>query len=393
MPHKEKNEQIIIGKIIAKTIQNIDLSDIETELLKKWLSDSTENQKVYAKCHNIQEQTESYSYLSSIDVRKAFARFQQHTRTENESRRPFIRTRLSRYLAAAGILLVGIFGVYTVYFSNADKVTDEQKTAHIDYGPADNKATVTLSDGRVFNLDEVQNEIVMDHSGINYSDGTLIAETESVVSIKITTPRGGLYNLTLPDGTYVKMNAGSELNYPTVFKGHSREVQFKGEAYFEVASQKNQPFLVHTSDQVITVLGTHFNVEAHEGAYPTKTTLTEGEIRIKENINQAELLLHPGQQAILQNGKLSKRDVNVDQELAWLQGKFNFDGKTLKEVMDDLSRWYNVDVIYEGDVPALDFFGGTFRSSKLSTILSILESNNIQYHMTADNKLIISEKK
>src|SRR5690606_4908990 len=180
--------------------------------------------------------------------------------------------------------------------------------------------------------------------------------------------------------------------YPTKFQEHSREVQLTGEAYFEVAKQNDRPFTVRTSDQIITVLGTHFNVAAYEGPSLTKTTLTEGKVRVKDNINQAELTLAPGQQALSHEGKFSKRNVNVDQEIAWLQGKFNFDGKSLQEVMDDLSRWYNVDVVYEGEVPDIHFFGGTFRSSKLSTILSILESNEIKYRMTEDHKLIISGK-
>lgn len=392
MYDKEENDHIIIGNIIAKRIQGIQLSDTEEESIRNWLADSSENREIYERCTDKQEQEASYTYLSSIDVPAAFARFEKNRLADKSIKKKPMQTRLAAYLLAASILLVGMFGLYTLYFNSSEEAQVEKTVARVDYAPARNKATVTLSDGRVFNLDEVQNEIYIDNSGINYRDGSIVAETKSVVSMEITTPRGGLYNLTLPDGTRVKMNAGSTLNYPTTFKEHSREVQLKGEAYFEVAQQRERPFTVRTSDQVITVLGTHFNVAAYAGPSPTKTTLTEGKVHVKETINQAGLILEPGQQALLQEGRLSKREVKIDQELAWIHGKFNFDRKSLKEVMDDLSRWYNVDVVYEGKVPDIQFFGGTFRSSKLSTILSILESKEVQYRMTEDNKIIISGK-
>lgn len=392
MHDKEENNPTTIGNIIAKRIQGIQLSSAEEETIQKWLAESPENRKIYQKCNDREEQAASYAYLSSIDVPEAFARFKRNRLADKSIKKTPIQKRLAVYLLAASILLAGTFGLYTLYFSSPEPAVIEQQVAHIDYGPAGNKATVTLSDGRVFNLDEVQNEIYIDEGGVNYGDGSIVAETKSVASIAITTPRGGLYNLTLPDGTRVKLNAGSTLNYPTKFQEHSREVQLTGEAYFEVAKQNDRPFTVSTSDQIITVLGTHFNVAAYEGPSPTKTTLTEGKVHVKETINQTALILEPGQQVVLHEGRLSKRAVNVDQELAWLQGKFNFDGKSLQEVMDDLSRWYNVDVVYKGEVPDIHFFGGTFRSSKLSTILSILESNAIRYRMTEDHKLIISGK-
>ncbi|MBD1426989.1 FecR family protein [Sphingobacterium arenae] len=392
MYDKEENEGIIIGHIIAKRIQGLQLSGSEAESIKNWLAESPENREMYERCTDKQEQAASYTYLSSIDVPAAFARFEKNRLAGKSIKKTPMQARLAAYLLAASVLLVGLFGLYTLYFNSSEEAPIEKTVARVDYAPARNKATVTLSDGRVFNLDEVQNEIYMDDSGINYRDGSIVAETKSVTSMEVTTPRGGLYNLTLPDGTRVKLNAGSTLNYPTKFKEHSREVQLNGEAYFEVAQQHERPFTVRTSDQIITVLGTHFNVAAYVGPSPTKTTLTEGKVRVKETINQAELILEPGQQALLQEGRLSKREVNIDQELAWIQGKFNFDRKSLREVMDDLSRWYNVDVVYKGKVPDIQFFGGTFRSSKLSTILSILESKEVQYRMTEDNKLIISGK-
>src|SRR5690606_34936969 len=253
MYDKEENEGIIIGHIIAKRIQGLQLSGAEAESIKNWLAESPENRDMYERCTEKQEQAASYTYLSSIDVPAAFARFEKNRLAGKSIKKTPMQTRLAAYLVAASLLLVGVFGLYTLYIKSFEEAPIEKTVARVDYAPARNKATVTLSDGRVFNLDEVQNEIYIDDSGINYRNGSIVAETKSVASMEITTPRGGLYNLTLPDGTRVKLNAGSTLNYPTKFKEHSREVQLKGEAYFEVAQQHERPFTVRTSDQIISV--------------------------------------------------------------------------------------------------------------------------------------------
>jgi len=390
MYRNEEEKFIRIGELIAKKIQGIPLSSTEENQLEQWLSHSHKNQETYERCIDNHVQTESYAYLSSVDVSEAFTRFQKNRLAGLGPRNAHRLRRIAPYLVAAGVLIAAAFSVYTLYFGRYNAGAEKQKSGSIDYAPAANKATVTLSDGRVFDLDQVQNEIYIDDGGVNYSDGTRVAETGSVASIKIATPRGGLYNVTLPDGTHVRLNAASELTYPTVFKKDSRDVQLRGEAYFEVARQSGRPFTVRTSDQLITVLGTHFNVEAYDASSPTKTTLAEGKVRVLASSTQTEVMLQPGQQAVLREGRLSTKSIDVQQELAWIYGKFNFDGKTLKEVMNELSRWYDVDVVYDGPAPDIYFFGGTFRSSKLSTILSVLQNHNIQYRLTDDNRLIIS---
>ncbi|TJZ63239.1 DUF4974 domain-containing protein [Sphingobacterium olei] len=388
--YQNEEEPIIIGEIIAKEIQGIHLTEVEQGLLQHWLSLSDKNQDIYQRCKNTDEQQQAYEKFAVIDSNRAFARIKKKAFPYQTPHRTPILKRLYPYLIAASVLLVGIFGTYLWSINMKSSADSIQQTSHIDYAPAGNKATVTLSDGRLFELDQTQQEIYINENGLNYKDGELVTETESVVSVKIATPRGGLYNVTLPDGTRVKLNAGSELDYPVRFAKDKREVTLQGEAYFEVAKQANHPFIVISNDQKITVLGTHFNVNAYTDGYPIKTTLTEGKVRVQALANQLETELKPGQQSVLRQGKLSRKDVDVAQELAWLNGKFNFDGKSLKEVMSEVSRWYNVDVIYKGTVPDIEFFGGTFRTSKLSTILSLLESNNITYQMTADNKLFIA---
>lgn len=392
--HQNEEEPVIIGEIIAKKIQGIHLTEAEQGLLQYWLSLSDKNQDIYLRCKNTDEQQQAYEKFAVIDSKRAFARIQKKAFSYQIPHRIPVLKRLYPYLIAASVLLVGVFGTYLLSIKTKSPADSIRQTADIDYAPAGNKATVTLSDGRLFELDQQHQEIFIDEKGLNYQDGQLVAQTASVVSVKISTPRGGVYSVTLPDGTRVRLNANSELNYPVSFAHDKREVSLEGEAYFEVAKKANQPFLVNTEHQQVTVLGTHFNVEAYTGSdYPIKTTLVEGKVRVKATLNQMENVLEPGQQSLLQHGRLSKKKVDIDQELAWLNGKFNFDGKRLKEVMDEVSRWYNVDVVYKGNIPDIEFFGGTFRTGKLSTILSLLESNDITYQMTTDNKIIIAPAK
>ena len=139
------------------------------------------------------------------------------------------------------------------------------------------------------------------------------------------------------------------------------------------------------------MLGTHFNVNAYQTSPEIKTTLLEGKVMVKEMRKGQQLLLLPGDQAVHSVAKLSKRTVNIQQELAWVYGKFNFDGKSLRDVMDELSRWYAIDVVYKGEIPNVAFYGGTFRTSRLSSILKILKDQDLYYQLTDDGKLIIEK--
>ncbi|MNM71960.1 fec operon regulator FecR [compost metagenome] len=240
-------------------------------------------------------------------------------------------------------------------------------------------------------MNKGEKQVVIDGGGIRYEDGHEVAPINAAVSARIETPRGGIYEVTLPDGTLVKLNAGTTLSYPTVFAKDKREVTLRGEAYFEVAKKKDQPFIVHTKNQQVQVLGTHFNINAYQTSVPTKTTLLEGKVMVTTLLGSQKVTLLPGDQSVNTGTELTKHPVNVQQEMAWVYGKFNFDGKSLRQVMDELSQWYAIDVVYKGDVPNVSFFGGTFRTSKLSTILKILKDQDLSYHLTENGKLIIEK--
>jgi ferric-dicitrate binding protein FerR (iron transport regulator) len=193
----------------------------------------------------------------------------------------------------------------------------------------------------------------------------------------MSTPRGGEYKVTLPDGTRVWLNAGSSMKFPTAFIGKQREVVLTGEAYFEVAKHASMPFVVVTPKDRVKVLGTHFNVNAYSDEAGIKTSLFEGAVQV------GNALLRPGQAYI--NGRVI--DTDVSQDAAWKNGLFDFDNKTLEEVMRQLSRWYDLDIVYKDKV-AVTFFAEIPRNTAIDNVLKALELTG-RVHFRREGKKVI----
>lgn len=384
----DEQKSIRISALLLKQMQGA-LSTDERIFLDSWLNESESHQDIYNRCLDGHMQREAYSQLHHFDTRRDFGRISKKIFDAPVKKKAIVLKRIWPYAAAASILLA----ITGLWYWNDDK--NQQADVHIissiDRLPASSQAVVTFSDGRSYQLDQDEKKVVLDGQGIHYADGDRVAAINSAISAKIETPRGGTYDILLPDGTAVKLNAGTVLTYPTVFAKDKREVNLSGEAYFEVAKRKNQPFIVKTENQQVAVLGTHFNVYAYPASPETKTTLLEGKVLVKEMGKGNQVVLLPGEQSVASLSHVSKHSVNVQQEMAWVYGKFNFDGKSLQEVMDELSRWYAIDVQYQGEIPDVAFFGGTYRTSKLSTILKILKDQDLSYRLTTDGKLILSK--
>lgn len=215
------------------------------------------------------------------------------------------------------------------------------------------------------------------------TDGQIIYTAENVGADKgplqyntIETPKGGQYQIRLPDGTTVWLNAASTLIYPVNFRGsRERRVQLDGEAYFEVAKDKAHPFVVKTDRQEVTVLGTHFNINGYKEESVINTTLLEGSIRTRNLSSGQSRILSPGQQStvVKGEGEVGVANVNTDNIISWKNGYFIFDEQDIVSVMKVISRWYDVDVEFK-TVNREEKFGGTFsRSSELSDILNVLK--------------------
>ncbi|WP_257666824.1 FecR family protein [Parapedobacter tibetensis] len=356
--------------------------------------------------------------------------------------------RLRRWLPyAAAIFIAAVAGTW-IFLDNRQQTTDNRLAA-TDIQPGGNRATLTLADGRTIDLSEGHEGIVVG-DGITYQDGSKILDvryetldrvrpladmradsaSESYLTshishlMSLTTPKGGTYRITLPDGSKVWLNAASTLRYPSRFDGKERVVELEGEAYFEVSHQlsavssrlsatghrpmdENNPraesrkptaekvsFKVKTKNQTIEVLGTQFNITAYADESETKTTLVEGAVRLSVGATGASVSLVPGEQGVLESGKLQVKEVDVEPYTAWRYGKFSFNNKTFAQIMEELARWYDLDIVYENGIPEEELAGDAFRNQNFSLILRILDAVEINYKLDAPSrKLIINGKK
>ncbi|MGY0037823.1 FecR family protein [Pedobacter sp. NJ-S-72] len=207
----------------------------------------------------------------------------------------------------------------------------------------------------------------------------------------VSTPRGGQYRIILPDGTKVWLNSSSSLKFPEQFTSNERNVELKGEAYFEVAKNASKPFKVTVNSTVVKVLGTHFNIMAYNDDPFIKTTLLEGSVQLS-NITTLDIL-KPGQQAVInKSGFVKVINTDTEQSIAWKNGYFFFNRANLKDIMKQLSRWYNIDVIYKGKMPVEEEFVGKIkRDSELSKTLKILEFSGVNFKIIG-NQLIVTSK-
>ncbi len=388
MDTKEEQHLIHIASLIARNMHN-DLSPAEENELAHWLSGTSINQQVYSQLLSEPMSRKAYRRMSAFDSKNAYRRVKKRV-SFSSSHTISIKRKIGYYVAAASLILIASL---TAYLFTIQRQATTSTIAVVDSAETGQRATVVLADGRTFFLDGRGKKLRMTPGALRDATGKLIAETEAVVSAKITTPKGATYEVQLPDGTLVKLNAASSLVYPTEFLDNRRDVTLVGEGYFEVVKKKGSPFFVHTAQQRVSVLGTHFNIAAYAESNVTKTTLLEGAVAVESTNGEAKVRLGPGEQSVLNSDRIiTKSHIDVQQEVAWLYGRFNFEGKHLKEVMDELSRWYNVEVRYEGDIPDVEFFGGTFKTSKLTTILKLLESHDISYSFEGDNVLVIRQK-
>src|SRR5690606_1063424 len=211
--------------------------------------------------------------------------------------------------------------------------------------------------------------------------------------MSIKTPKGGQYQIKLPDGTRVWLNAASVLTYPSRFLGSKREVKLSGEAYFDVSHQAEAPFVVHTAEQEVTVLGTEFNIAAYADERETKTTLVTGSVKVSipaSGSGDRSLRLVRGEQSSIAAGMLTKKIVDPGSAVAWKNGKLIFEQEDIAGIMRKVARWYNVDVVYADDVSGLTFTGSLSRFDDISKILDkIAYTRTVRFkidHATAGGK-------
>lgn len=310
----------------------------------------------------------------------------------------FNKKRIWRNASWAAILLMGI-GI-SMYLYTSPSIHKSETTAskskvainmQNDIAPGGNLATLTLADGNTIALNDINNGVLLEDNQVNIKktgDGELVYQsTISNIDIEakintLSTPRGGQFNLTLADGTKVWLNSVSTLTFPATFSGKERVVELTGEAYFEVAHNANMPFHVKMKNSDIEVLGTHFNVKEYSDQQGMKATLLEGSVKVTSSNDGQSKTLIPGQQArINKNYKFDIVEADVEHTIAWKNGYFQFNRESLREVMRQFSRWYDIEVVYEGVIPKDQFVGKIRRALKLSEALKILKISQVDFRI------------
>ncbi|MGI4728428.1 MAG: FecR family protein [Janthinobacterium lividum] len=313
-----------------------------------------------------------------------------------------------QWIGIAAMLLVMLgFGLYlySTTWVNHQSENNTLKTASKPFDVLSNisKAVLTLENGNKIILDDAQNGKLASQKDVNIQKfksslvyNTVKSSTENATLFSLTNtisiPRGGQYQLTLVDGTKVFLNAASELTYPVKFSGAERVVTLKGEAYFEVAKNPKMPFKVNVDGrQQVEVLGTHFDVKAYADDATVNTTLLEGSVKILAPDQSA--VLKPGQIAINQpNKKLLVKIADLDEVMAWKNGVFIFNNENIISMMQQISRWYNVDVVFEGNMRDINFTGNYSRTKSLNNLLKNIELINKVHFKTNGRSVIVMAK-
>ena len=305
--------------------------------------------------------------------------------------------KLSWLATAAAVLLISGIAVwiYTSQHSGSNTHVNTQLTN--DILPGKNTALLTLTNGKRIKLSDAKTGVVINARELSYEDGTAVAsgilnnqaavKQDAAPDLGISTPRGGTYQIVLPDGSKVWLNAASEIKFPASFEQtKTRTVKLIGEAYFEVAKDKNKPFIVETEQQQVKVLGTHFNINAYPDEKRIRTTLLEGSVQLAYGAK--DLILKPGQQTSLTGKNIELSDVDTEEAIAWKNGNFVFNDEDLQSIMRKVARWYDVEVVYQDQLPETSFLGALSRSKNLSALLKVLESSG-KIHFKIEGRRVI----
>lgn len=328
------------------------------------------------------------------------------------SRRPWWK-----YAAAAVLVLTLAAGAWWLFRGNTPSpVVKQNPSPKTDIQPGGNKAILILADGSKIVLENAQNGTLGQQGStrvVKLANGQLAYEAAGYAPATatlyntITTPRGGKFYVTLPDGSRVWLNAASSLHYPTAFNGAAREVTLTGEAYFEVEKNAAMPFRVNLNGMQVEVLGTHFNINGYGDETTIKTTLLEGKVKVVNRGSstgnaattdlQQSVILMPGQQASIPTFSQSNRyspilvqAVDVEAVMAWKNGLIQFDGNDIYAVMRMIARWYDVEVEFRGNIPNAHFRGGISSNVPVSEVLNMMEQTGEIHFEISGRKIIVT---
>jgi transmembrane sensor len=351
------------------------LSKKEAEELKIWLKEDSEHQKKFKHYHSLYGKNRTIDFLEQMDKEKSWSIISNKISPKTRKLHIWLP-----YAASVAVIAVISVFLFLEYRSEVDFSKDYNFAQVAEIGSK--KAVLTLADGSKMKLHERQVRSISEVDGTQISkDSTNTLSYSPVASVqskliynRIEVPRGGEYSLTLSDGTKVWLNAESELRYPVNFRKTKRDVFLIGEAYFEVAHNKEAPFTVHIHDSKVKVLGTKFNISGYEDQEFIATTLVEGSVEVN-NLSQKELL-KPGYQSIVNRGgdDISVSEVDTHLYTSWVEGVFEFEVTELEYIMAQLGRWYNVKFFFnEESLKHIRFTGAITRDKPIEFALKMIE--------------------
>lgn len=362
-----------------------EISEEEQQQLDQWAAESPANRELLAVLSDTGWMADQLAEMDAIAL--------------PEPVRPTLRVSwVRRWGWAAAILCLVAAGSLWLLRKSAENVPQvAQSPVAADVQPGQNGAILTLADGTRLSLDSSAGGEIASQGGsrLTLANGQLAydaaAHDEEVVQFNtIAIPRGRQFRLLLPDGSKVWLNSASSIRFPVAFTGSERAVDISGEAYFEVAENSLKPFVVHIPGRgTLRVLGTHFNIKAYPDEQGVTATLLEGKLAVEANGGE-KIVLNPGQQALIAGNDVNKIDkVATSAAVAWKNGLFNFDNKNLEEVMRELARWYDLEIVYEKGVPDIMFGGEMGRNEPLSNVLLGLQDANVKFRIDANRRLVV----
>lgn len=386
MEASEKNDQL---KFALDILNHPEL--LQEEYVREWLKHE-ENKKLYEECRVYLEAGLRLEIGDSLDVEGEYERF------ADKMRRP-VRVLLRRLsVAAAVVILVASATWLMTHFEGAREEMVEIAKNQPTIVPGKNQAVLITGSGQQIVLGANSGEKIMVEKDVRVINDSLnglsydVPERRTEVHYHVLqVPKGGEFKVVLCDGTTVWLNSESELRFPTGFADDVRKVELKGEGYFSVTHDDKKPFVVVASGIETRVYGTEFNVRSYPGA-EVDVTLVEGKVSVKQEAEEREFALVPGQNACFANGGTPEiTKVNVHKYIAWKEGYFYYENEQLETIMNDLKRWYDFDVVYVGDaVKNLKFELWSSRDSRIDTIVNLLvKTNKVSVNMEG-RTLIVS---
>ncbi|OQP59917.1 hypothetical protein A3860_36000 [Niastella vici] len=379
-----------------------EITEEEKTILANWRNASPENERLFTTLTNNEQLQAKLNQWHEIEgTREAARKRVMEMLFPGAIVTPMRRKGYSSWkTVAAAAAVAAVIGTGAWFLLKKDKpqqvakVQPAERSTQSDIAPGGYKAQLVLSDGSTIELDSAGNQQLAQQGNMQVmnTDGQLVYKKGATNESKtlyntLKTARGQMYPVKLSDGSAVWLNSSSSIRFPVAFNEQERRVEITGEAYFEIAHNDRQPFKVSVNGMTVQVVGTVFNINSYTDEGPIKTTLLRGAVKVKQGNQQ--VMIKPGEQAeVGENNIKVNTGVNISKEVAWKNGLFFFKNENLKTIMRQISRWYDVDVVFEGNVSNEEYSGKIYRNANLTEVLKLLNVLDVNYKIEG-KKLII----